>query len=224
MLTIALAKGRLLRSVIERLAVAGIVPTEDLSTTRKLVVPASGDTRLLLLKDGDVPVYVERGAADVGIVGLDQLQESGCDLLEPLDLGLGRCRLSLCVPGPADAPLQPLPGRALRIATKYPKVTTRLLAVRGMGVEILQLNGSVELAPVVGLADAIVDLVETGRTLVQNGLTERETLLEVSARLVVNRAAWRLKREAVQSLIAGLESANEPVDGSVNRRDEAVGT
>jgi ATP phosphoribosyltransferase len=207
-LTIALAKGRLLETTVRLLAQAGIVPSEDLAKTRLLVVPASNDTRLLLLKDPDVPVYVERGAADVGIVGVDQLRESGCDVLEPLDLGIGRCRLSLCAMGPADRELVPLPGRALRIATKYPQVTTKLFAARGQGVEILRLQGSVELAPVVGLADAIVDLVETGRTLVQNGLSERETLLQVSGRLIVNRASWRLKMSAVQALVAALERAS----------------
>lgn len=214
MLTLALAKGRLLRHVIKRLAQAGVHPEEDLFTTRKLVVPASNNTRLLLLKDGDVPVYVERGAADLGLVGLDQLRESGCDVLEPLDLGIGICRLSLCAPGPADAPLKALPGRALRIATKYPRLTTELLAAQGLSVEILKLNGSVELAPVVGLSDAVVDLVETGRTLVQNGLSEREVLLDVSARVVVNRASWRLKRAGIEALLRGLEASDE-LEGAV---------
>lgn len=204
-LTIALAKGRLLTETLRRLAVAGIVPEEDMKTTRHLVIPATGGVRLLLLKDPDVPVYVERGAADAGVVGLDQIRESDCDVLEPLDLGIGRCRLSLCAPGPADAELKPLPGRALRIATKYPRVARQLLSARGVGIEILELQGSVELAPVVDLADAIVDLVETGRTLVENGLSERERLLEVSGRLVVNRASWRLKLPAVQRLIAAMQ-------------------
>lgn len=204
-LTIALAKGRLLGDAIARLARLGIVPAEDPARTRLLVLPASGDARLLLLKDPDVPVYVERGAADAGIVGVDQVRESGCDVLEPLDLDIGRCRLSLCAPGPAERELAPLPGRALRIATKYPRLATRLLAQKGLGTEILELRGSVELAPVVGLADAIVDLVETGKTLQQNGLSERETLMPVSGRLIVNRAAWRLKMGQVQALIAGLE-------------------
>lgn len=206
-LTIALAKGRLLTETLRRLAAAGIVPEEDLKTTRHLVVPATGGVRLLLLKDPDVPVYVERGAADAGVVGLDQLRESDCDVLEPLDLGIGRCRLSLCAPGPADAELNPLPGRALRIATKYPRVARQLLSAKGVGIEILELQGSVELAPVVDLADAIVDLVETGRTLVENGLSERERLLEVSGRLVVNRASWRLKLPAIQQLIAAMQQA-----------------
>ncbi len=207
-LTIALAKGRLLGDAVKLLAKAGIVPSEELKTTRLLVVPASNDTRLLMLKDPDVPTYVERGAADVGIVGTDQLRESGCDVLEPLDLGLGKCRLSLCAPGSPDSELLPLPGRALRIATKYPNVASRLLAQKGLGIEVLKLQGSVELAPVVGLADAIVDLVETGRTLRENGLSEREALLEVSARLIVNRASWRLKMGPIQRLIADLERAD----------------
>jgi ATP phosphoribosyltransferase len=207
-LRIALAKGRLLSSAIGRLARVGIVPAEDLKTTRLLVVPASGDAELLLLKDPDVPVYVERGAADVGIVGIDHIRESGCDVLEPLELEFGRCRLSLCAPGPAGRELTGLPGRALRVATKYPRLATTLLGQKGLGIEILELSGSVELAPVVGLSDAIVDLVETGKTLERNGLSEREVLLEVSGRLIVNRAAWRLKMAAVQALIAGLERSD----------------
>ena len=205
-LRIALAKGRLLDDAVRRLAGVGIVPTEDLHRTRLLVVPASGGVELLLLKDPDVPVYVERGAADVGIVGIDQIRESGCDVLEPLDLGIGRCRLSLCAPGPPESDLQPLPGRALRIATKYPHLATLLLSQKGLSIEILELRGSVELAPVVGLSDAIVDLVETGNTLARNGLSEREVLLQISGRLVVNRASWRLKMAAVQGLIAGMEA------------------
>lgn len=204
-LRIALAKGRLLEEATRRLALLGIVPQEDLKKTRLLVVPASGNAELLLLKDPDVPVYVERGAADVGVVGIDQIRESGCDVLEPLDLNIGICRMSLCAPIPNAQPLEPQPGRALRIATKYPKLATLLLGQKGLGIEILQLQGSVELAPLVGLADAIVDLVETGSTLARNGLSEREVLLNISGRLIVNRAAWRLKLAEVQSLIAGLE-------------------
>jgi ATP phosphoribosyltransferase len=188
---IALAKGRLLDVALARLA--------------PLVVPASGGVEILLLKDPDVPVYVERGAADVGIVGIDQIRESACDLLEPLDLQIGICRLSLCAPGRSDGKLVPLAGRALRVATKYPRLATELLGRKGLGIEILELRGSVELAPVVGLADAIVDLVETGTTLARNGLTEREVLLPVSGRLIVNRAAWRLRMSEVQRLVQGLE-------------------
>jgi ATP phosphoribosyltransferase len=206
-LRIALAKGRLLNEAVVRLARVGIVPSEDLKSTRLLVVPASAGAELLLLKDPDVPVYVERGAADVGIVGIDHIRESGCDVLEPLELDFGRCRLSLCAPGPAHRELAAQPGRALRIATKYPHLATLLLGQKGLGIEILKLSGSVELAPVVGLSDAIVDLVETGRTLERNGLSEREVLLQVSGRLIVNRAAWRLKMPAVQALIDGLERA-----------------
>ncbi len=201
-LTIALAKGRLLPEAVKLLARAGVLPAEDLAKTRQLVVDATDGAKLLILKDPDVPVYVERGVADLGIVGVDHIRESGCDVLEPLDLALGRCRLSLCAPGPKERPLEALPGRALRVATKYPALATKLLATKGLGIEVLRLQGSVELAPVVGLADAIVDLVETGRTLAENGLTERERLLDVSGRLIANRASWRLKMPAVQALIA----------------------
>lgn len=204
-LTLALAKGRLLTETLRRLAQAGIEPLEDIKTTRHLVIPATGDVRLLLLKDPDVPVYVERGAADAGVVGLDQIRESGCDVLEPLDLGIGKCRLSLCALGAPDEEVKTLPGRALRIATKYPRIARELLSAKGVGIEILELQGSVELAPLVDLADAIVDLVETGRTLEENGLSERERLLEVSGRLVVNRASWRLKMPAIQKLITVMQ-------------------
>ena len=202
--TIALAKGRLLDRSLELLSRAGVVPAEDVRRTRQLVVPASGNARLLLLKDPDVPVYVESGVADLGIVGSDQVLESQCDVLEPLDLGVGRCRLSVCAKGAKDEPITALPGRALRVATKYPHLASTLLAQRGLSIEVLRLQGSVELAPVVGLADAIVDLVETGRTLEENGLSEREKLLDVSALVIVNRASWRLRMEDVQRLLAAL--------------------
>jgi len=203
MITVALPKGRTLQPALDRFARAGVVPEEDLSSTRKLIVPARGaQARFVLLKDPDVPLYVERGAADLGVCGLDHVLESGADLLAPLDLGFGGCRLCLAAPrgtgvangwraGESGAEL----GRSLRVATKYPRLTARAFARRGVPVDIVRLSGSVELAAVADLADAIVDLVETGRTLEQNGLVVVEELLQVSARLVVNRASYRLKLE-----------------------------
>ncbi|HWE26048.1 MAG TPA: ATP phosphoribosyltransferase [Myxococcales bacterium] len=216
MITVALPKGRTLGATLDRFARAGLVPEEDFSTTRKLIVPAGGaQARFVLLKDPDVPLYVERGAADLGVCGLDHVLESGADLLVPIDLGFGACRLSLAAPrasafvegwhagetGGAEV------GRSVRVATKYPRLTARAFARRGVPVDIVRLSGSVELAAVANLADAIVDLVETGRTLEQNGLAVVEDLLQVTARLVVNRASYRL---ALEELLPVLERLGAP--------------
>ena len=228
MLTIALPKGRLQKKVLERFAIAGVIPEEEPGTSRRLIVPAlpgggaSGGARFVLLKDGDVPLYVERGTADLGVCGLDQLLESGADLLSPIDLGFGRCRLCLAAPRHASpegaAPHDAFaaladgapPGRSLRIASKYPRLAARAFARRGMPVDLVRLSGSVELAAVAGLADAIVDLVETGRTLEENGLAVIADLLHVSARLVVNRASYRLKLEELLPLLAKLAPPAPP--------------
>ncbi len=215
MLTIALPKGRLQKPALERLAAAGFVPEEEPGSTRRLIVPAArgADARFLVLKDGDVPLYVERGAADLGVCGLDQLLESGADVLAPVDLGFGRCRLCLAAPkGSRLAPEGAEPhidelGRSLRVATKYPRLAARAFARRGVPIDLVRLSGSVELAAVAGLADAIVDLVESGRTLAENGLVVVQDLLAVSARLVVNRASYRLKIEQLLPLLRDV-SAN----------------
>ena len=212
MLTIALPKGRLQKPTLERLALAGYVPEEEPGSTRKLIVPARGaDARFLVLKDGDVPLYVERGAADLGVCGLDQLLESGADVLTPVDLGFGRCRL--CIAAPRGSKLAPEGGtsqaaddasdlgRSLRVATKYPRLAARAFARKGVPIDLVRLSGSVELAAVAGLSDAIVDLVESGRTLAENGLVVVQELLAVSARLVVNRASYRLKLEELLPLL-----------------------
>ena len=208
MLTIALPKGRLQKPVLERFAAAGVVPDEEPGSSRRLIVAAGRTARFVVLKDGDVPMYVERGAADLGVCGLDQVLESDADLLTPIDFGFGACRLCVAAPrasAAAGALADAEPGRSLRVATKYPRLTADWFGRRGVPVDLVRLQGSVELAAVSGLADAIVDLVETGRTLEENGLVVVETILEVTARLCVNRAAWRLKVEELLPLLSALE-------------------
>jgi len=202
MLTIALPKGRLQKPALEKFARAGVVPDEEPGTSRKLIVPAGAAARFVVLKDADVPLYVERGAADLGVCGLDQVLESGADLLTPVDFGFGRCRL--CLAAPRGSSVTAELGRSLRVATKYPRLTSGWFARRGVPVDLVHLAGSVELAAVSGLTDAIVDLVESGRTLDENGLVVVDELLEVSARLVVNRAAYRLKVEEMLPLLEAL--------------------
>jgi ATP phosphoribosyltransferase len=216
MLTIALPKGRLQAKVLARFAAAGVIPDEEPGSSRKLIIsasaPAGTRARFVLLKDGDVPLYVERGAADLGVCGLDQVLESGADLLTPIDFGFGKCRLCLAAPRESklvDRSLGSLGdaaevGRSLRVASKYPKLAARWFARRGVPVDLFALSGSVELAAVAGLADAIVDLVESGRTLEENGLVVVEELLQVSARLCVNRASYRLKVEELLPLLEKL--------------------
>jgi ATP phosphoribosyltransferase len=202
MLTIALPKGRLQRPTLDRFARAGVVPDEEPGTSRKLIIPAGAAARFVVLKDPDVPLYVERGAADLGVCGLDQVLESGADLLTPIDFGFGRCRL--CLAAPRGSSVTAELGRSLRVATKYPRLTGQWFSRRGVPVDLVHLSGSVELAAVSGLTDAIVDLVESGRTLDENGLSVVDELLAVSARLVVNRAAYRLKVEELLPLLEKL--------------------
>ncbi len=210
MLTIALPKGRLQKPVLERFAAAGVRPDEEPGVSRKLIIPAGAAARFVILKDGDVPLYVERGAADLGVCGLDQVLESGADLLTPIDFGFGKCRLCLAAPRGSKLASQAALsdaaelGRSLRVATKYPRLSARWFARRGVPVDLVALSGSVELAAVSGLTDAIVDLVESGRTLEENGLVAVDELLSVSARLVVNRAAYRLKVEELLPLLEKL--------------------
>lgn len=202
MITVALPKGRLQPPALERFRAAGIVPDEEPGASRKLIIPAGRAARFLVLKDADVPLYVERGAADLGVCGLDQVLESGADLLTPIDFGFGKCRL--CLAAPRGSSLTAELGRSLRVASKYPRLATQWFSRRGVPVDLVRLSGSVELAAVSGLTDAIVDLVETGRTLEENGLAVVEDLLQVSARLVVNRAAYRLKVEELLPLLEKL--------------------
>ncbi len=176
---------------------------------RKLVIESEdGSLRYIMAKPSDVPTYVEYGAADVGICGLDTLREGGRKVYEPLLLPFGHCHLSLC--GPADRPDTPLRYESQpRVATKYPNLTIDFFRERGVNAEIIALNGSVELGPLVGLADLIVDLVETGGTLRANGLVEIRQLMASQAVLIVNRASYRLKADMIRSMVAALRQAIE---------------
>lgn len=210
MLTIALPKGRVLRAVVPLLARAGVDASVLLADDRTLVREAcDAGLRFLLLKPDDVPTYVEYGAADIGICGRDVLMERSCDVVQPLDLGVGRCRMVVAgIVGRAP------PVGVPRVATKYPRCAAEHFARRGVQAEVIFLQGSVELAPIAGLADLIVDLVETGATLSQNGLEEREDVARISSVLIGNRAAYKLRRDRVRSLVDALRAA---VDGAGSR-------
>jgi ATP phosphoribosyltransferase len=201
-LTIAIAKGRLQAETLDLLTSAGLgFSSETLSSRQLAVEDKSGRYRLIFVKPADVPVYVEYGVADCGIVGRDILLESNTDLLQPLSLNIGACRIVVAAKN--DAPLSQL--GILRVATKYPRIAARHFGGRGVAVDLIELSGSVELAPILGLADCIVDLVETGKTLEENGLRIVEVITESAARLVVNRASYQLKAEAVVQFIKSLD-------------------
>lgn len=202
-LTMAIAKGRLQQGTLELLAKSGLCDTRDALSSRRLAIEdESGRFRFIFVKPMDVPVYVVHGIADCGVVGRDVLMESEADLLQPLTLEIGRCRIVVATPAG-----MPLNGHGLvRVATKYPHLAAAYFGGRGQPVEIIKLSGSVELAPVLGLADCIVDLVETGRTLQDNGLSIVEVIAESTGRLVVNRASYQLKAKAVGTLIAALQA------------------
>jgi ATP phosphoribosyltransferase len=206
MLVIALAKGRLLEKALDLLDGAGIRFAEDVATSRRLIFDAvDGQYRVVLVKPADVPTYVEYGAADAGIAGLDVVLESRADLVQPIALNFGRCKLA--VAAPAGVTLSASENPTVRVATKYPHLTMEYFNARGIPVEIIYLSGSIELAPLLGLADRIVDLVESGRTLKENGLEIVEVMLEISARLVVNRASYQTKRQEVLKFIQSLNQA-----------------
>ncbi|MFA5985259.1 MAG: ATP phosphoribosyltransferase [Methylococcaceae bacterium] len=202
MLTIAVSKGRIYDEALPLLAQAGITPIDDPNTCRKLILQTSRpDIQLVIIRATDVPTFVEYGAADIGIAGKDVLVEHGADnLYEPLDLKIACCKLMTATHKNAGK----VTGR-VRVATKYVKTAQRYYASLGIQAEIIKLYGSMELAPLVGLADCIVDLVDTGNTLKANGLEPRELIMEISSRLVVNKAAMKMKHEAVRSLLAQFE-------------------
>src|ERR687894_2826247 len=192
-LTIAIAKGRMQRDALELLARAGVRVSEEALASRRLAVEdEGGDYRFIFVKPADVPVYVEHGIADCGVVGRDVLLETGADVLQPLDLKIGCCRIAVAAP----KGFRVEGAGMLHVATKYPRVASAHFGSRGVPVEIIGLSGSVELAPVLGLADCIVDLVETGRTLAENGLAVVETIAESTGRLADNRDSYQLKYKA----------------------------
>ena len=200
-LTLALPKGRVMQESLRRLREAGL----ELSAppgNRALQYDA-GDARIIEMRNTDVPTYIDLGVADAGVVGKDVLLESGRSVFEPVDLGFARCRLSLIRPLGASGPLR-------RVASKYPRTTLNYLQERGLSAEVIKLSGNVELACLAGLADAVVDIVETGSTLRANDLEELEVILESSARFVVNRAALKLKAAQLRPLIAALRAQVAP--------------
>jgi ATP phosphoribosyltransferase len=207
-LTLALPAGRIREEAMAIFARAGIdlSPAEKGRAGRKLVIPIEDEKlRVLIVRDTDVPAYVEYGAADVGIAGRDVLDEQDRDLYEPLDLGIARCRM--VVAEPEDRPVDEGAHIHLRYATKFPEITRRHLQARGTVAEIIKLYGSIEIAPLVGLADRIVDLVSSGETLRQHRLREVETICEISARLCVGRAAAKLMADRIDDLVRRLTKA-----------------
>ena len=205
MITIAIAKGRMQDDALALLARAGVRLTEDALNSRRLALTdESNQYRFIFVKPADVPVYVEHGIADCGVVGRDVLLESEADLLLPLDLAIARCQIVVAA---EDTQVMGRGFGMLRVATKYAQIASTHFGARGIPVEIIRLSGSVELAPALGLADLIVDLVETGRTLAENGLSIVEVITESTGRLVVNRASYQLKAVPIARLIKALNSA-----------------
>jgi len=204
MLTIALTKGRILEETLPLLAAAGIKPMEDVQSSRKLIFETNQtDVRLIILRGSDVPTYVHHGAADAGIAGKDTLMEYDSDAFyEWLDLGIARCRMMTAAPVGVERKT----GR-IRVATKYVNVVREYYAERGQQADVIKLNGAMELAPIMNLADEIVDIVDTGNTLKANGLEALDTIADISSRFIVNKAAMKLKRSALTSFLSKIEDA-----------------
>ncbi len=209
MITLALSKGRIFDDTLPLLRAAGIEVLEDPEESRKLILATSRpDLRVVLVRASDVPAYVQYGGADLGVAGQDVLLEHGGQgLYRPLDLGIARCRLSVAVRADFDYAAAVRQGSRIRVATKYTQCARDHFADKGVHVDIIKLYGSMELAPLTGLADAIVDLVSTGSTLKANHLVEVEQIMPISARLVVNQAALKLRREPLRALIDAFERA-----------------
>ena len=212
MITLALSKGRIFDETLPLLAAAGIVVTEDPETSRKLILATTRpDVRVVLVRATDVPTYVQYGGADIGVAGKDVLIEHGGEgLYQPLDLHIAQCRMSVAVRQDFDYAAAVRQGSRLRVATKFTHIARQHFADKGVHVDLIKLYGSMELAPLTGLADAIVDLVSTGSTLKANQLVEVEQIMPISARLIVNQAALKLKREDLRALIDAFESALKP--------------
>lgn len=204
MLTLALSKGRIFEETAPVLAKAGIRPLEDPEQSRKLIIPTSNpEVQIIIVRASDVPTYVQFGAADFGVAGQDVLLEKGSDgLYIPIDLGIARCRMAVAVKSGFDYAAAVRQGSRLRVATKYVNCAREHFANKGVHIDTIHLYGSMELAPLVGLADAIVDLVSTGNTLRANNLVEVESITDISARLIVNQASFKRKRAQLQKILS----------------------
>lgn len=209
MITMALSKGRIFEETLPLLAAAGIEVTEDPEKSRKLILPTNRpDVRVVLVRATDVPTYVQHGGADLGVAGKDVLLEHGGEgLYQPLDLRIARCRMSVAVREDFDYERAVRQGSRIRVATKYTQIARQHFADKGVHVDLIKLYGSMELAPLTGLADAIVDLVSTGKTLLANRLREVEPFMEISSRLVVNQASLKLERDRLRPLIDAIGAA-----------------
>ncbi len=210
-LTLALSKGRIFEETLPLLEAAGIHVTEDPEKSRKLILSTNDpDVRVIIVRASDVPTYVQYGAADFGVAGKDVLFEhGGAGLYQPIDLGIAKCRMSVAVSVGFDYATAVRHGARLRVATKYTETARQHFASKGVHIDLIKLYGSMELAPLVGLSDVIVDLVSTGNTLRANHLVEVEEIMEISSRLVVNQAALKLKRERLQPILQAFERASE---------------
>ncbi|OEU59429.1 MAG: ATP phosphoribosyltransferase [Desulfuromonadales bacterium C00003094] len=205
-ITFALPKGRIMQDSMELFSKIGITCPEMAGDSRKLVFEnRESKFRFMAVRATDVPTYVEYGCADIGVVGKDTLLEQGKDLYEPLDLKFGYCRLMVAEPKALREEEDPSSWSNIRVATKYPNITERYFAARGVQVELIKLYGSIELAPLVGLSERIVDLVSTGATLRDNGMVEVETIAEITSRLIVNRASLKTKHQRISRILADLE-------------------
>ena len=212
MITLALSKGRIFDETLPLLKAAGIEVLEDPETSRKLILSTNqADVRVVLVRASDVPTYVQYGGADLGVVGKDTLLETGHEgLYVPLDLNIAKCRVSVAVRADFDYAAAVRQGSRLRVATKYTSIAREFFAAKGVHVDLIKLYGSMELAPLTGLADAIVDLVSTGNTLKANDLIEVEKIIDISARLVVNQAALKLKLARIRPILDAFASAIKP--------------
>ena len=209
MITLALSKGRIFDETLPLLAAAGIEVTEDPETSRKLILPTNQpDVQVVLVRATDVPTYVEYGGADIGVTGKDVLIEhGGAGLYQPLDLQIAQCHMAVAAPAGFDYQKAVRQGSRITVATKYTTIARNFFAEKGVHVDLIKLYGSMELAPLTGMADAIVDLVSTGKTLKANNLVEVEHIMDISARLVVNQAALKLKATAIRPIIDAFAAA-----------------
>ncbi|HCA36439.1 MAG TPA: ATP phosphoribosyltransferase [Gammaproteobacteria bacterium] len=208
-LVIALTKGRILRETLPLFESAGIRPLEDIEKSRKLLFDTNIDgVKLLLMRGSDVPTYIRFGSADIGVAGKDLILENGSDgFYEPLDLKIATCKMMTAEP--VDAPVAM---DRLRVATKFTNIAKRFYAERGQQIELIKLNGALELAPSLGLADAIVDIVDTGKTLKANGLVAKDTIADISSRVIVNKASMKIKNAMILDVLAKLRDAVTSVE------------